>query len=504
VIPFEIFELTLDKAKTIIAPPGYVIMLGWWSEGGYHQYMEWRGAGGYGGTITGDAIPAYCIVPENLVVNPREYITKYDNEVGVDHRLDIGAFGKNIIGVLDARQGNSTQNYLSPLKPYGAWVDQFAAVSETEFDKYARGVVAIHTYGFWFRADSIPNHVGDVRFGCRWWQAGFPQLKQAGIDAAITFNRAANKADNAQMISNIVSFLTFNPYGIAANIASQTNNEELQNIGQIYKYANIADNLTSGALSTSLTDNLTQSLELGVTMDELDFSAATTDYASAFPDFGENPGMDVFFNDGLQGSIINNGDTFTGPDITAPPDVQIVQSDFAPVSDTPFSPNEMDATATNVFNDGGSNVYSTPDSPASISGISPSALINGGRQIYTMSQSGNTPTRSPVGGNNQSAQIQTNAGSTAPNQTLSQTINEWMRNAGTVARTVSAAAGGVAKLQNTVKQTQSNIKAVNAPSPYQMGQLRQINGIQKPMQIPVGLMVLGGLGVAYALAKSKG
>jgi hypothetical protein len=248
---FEIFELTPEKAKTIVAPPGYVIMLGWWSEGGYRQRLDYRSGSVFGGVIAGDAIPAYCIAPESIVVNTREYIPKYEGAVGVDHRLDIGDFGKNMIGVLDTRQGNYTQNYVSPIRPSGEWMGQFFAVSNTEYDAGMRGSKNAWTYGTWFRADSIPNHVGDARYGCRWWQAGFEQIKQTGIDAAIAYNRVDNVAVNRQTISNIVSFLTFNPYGIAATIATQSDNGAAQEVAKVYSYVNAANNISNLATSAS-------------------------------------------------------------------------------------------------------------------------------------------------------------------------------------------------------------------------------------------------------------
>jgi hypothetical protein len=301
----EIFELTPDKAKTIVAPSGYVIMLGWWSDGGYRQEMSWRSGSVYGSVITGDSIPAYCIVPEPIVVNPREYIPKYDGAVGVDHRLDIGSFGKNMIGMLDVRQGNYTQNYVSQFKPVGEWFPQFSAVSNTEYDAAMRSRRDPWTYGTWFRADSLPGHVGDFRYGCRWWQAGFEQIKQTGIDAAIAYNRADNKATNAQAVSNIVSFLTLNPYGIAANIASQSDNGALQDVAKVYSYVNAANNISNLAANAS---GVLNSFDASTISNNL--PATVYDSASeAIVD--ENFFDDSFFTAG--GTIGDNSDLFTPP-----------------------------------------------------------------------------------------------------------------------------------------------------------------------------------------------
>jgi hypothetical protein len=299
----EIFPLTLESSKTLVAPSGHVIMLGWWSEYGYNLPGSSRTEITTGKIITTDAIAAYCIVPEILLI-------------GDAHRLDRGSFGKSIMAMLDLRQSNLIQSMPTPRGIFGTGIHSFYELDGAAFTRsrimWGQGELGLFTnQGMWFRADTIPGHLGDSRYGCRWWQAGFEQIKQTGIDAIIEYNRADNRAANIQAASNIVSFLTLNPYGVAANIASQSDNGAAQEIAKVYSYVNLASNIENAA--SNALDKLSNAFDassLSINIPEVVYDIPAP-LPSEIPIMDENFFDDSFFTAG--GTIGDNSELFTPP-----------------------------------------------------------------------------------------------------------------------------------------------------------------------------------------------
>jgi hypothetical protein len=503
---YEFFELTFDAIKSFKSTDK--ILLGWYSPQYGYAYANYSSDEG---TVPGldcpaDGLPVYIKVAD------------YNG-----HVIDTATFQKQILGVFLGRDfylfnPESVKKFSAIYAQYQDAFrgnDNYAMTPSAEILAYVKPPLAFwhddgSYYGSWFSATSIPDAKGDVRLGAYWYLKAFETLKIAAINVGIEHRRNMRRATNAGYVGMITTFISGGAAvfsSVSSQIAADQGWTWLAPLKQAYSIYNLSDTGIdfSDASDTVPTDFDTTILE-SVNMDDIDISAATTDYAGAFPGFGESPPMDIYFDDSLQGSIVNNGDTFTGSEATMEDGAVTFTVDRDPTIDVPESP--MDSTVDGAFNDGGSDsLYSTPDSPDSISGIDPSKLINGGKSIYTMSQSNGQPTRAPVGNNPSPLQIGTNRGTDAGAQTdrtLTQTLNSWMRNAGTVADVASTALRGVSRIQNTVAATRSNINAVNAPSKNQLAALRSNRGATGgTSKLPVAVWLIGGLGVAYLALKGK-
>jgi hypothetical protein len=373
-------------------------------------------------------------------------------------------------------------------------------------------------YGNWWLASTLPVAQGDTRSAAYFWLSKFDQLRDAAIALGVQIRRNTHSASNAEDFSIVMSAVG-GGVGVFMKVFSELAKDQdwewFQTVRQVWSVYNLASGGFSASSaaesSNSAADTASSTSELsaastyneGLHMDELDFSAASTDYALAFPDFGENPALNVGFNDSLQGSIVNNGDTFSGSTVDAPSDPWTATTSMDAVQDTPFIPFTDDATgnAGAYFNDGGSSSYmSTPTSPEYINGISPNLLLNAGKQILTMNQSGGNPSNSPIGNNQSSNQIPSNQGKPAQlDRSLTQTLNAWLRGAGTAATVTGQIARGAAKVSQTYSKTNANIAAVNQPSSQQLGLLQTMRNTP-PMQMGV----LAALGVVGYLVFSRG
>lgn len=326
----SIHKLTPAKAYSIVAPDGFVIMLGWFSPQypNYESEIFSRNTWAKGKTITGDAIPAYFFAPEYAVVNPREYVPKPDYIESNDHRLDVGPVGEQIIGILDARQGKNGQNADWSADASGSatgWVDSHV-IYQRITNAERKGGIDLKRLGCWFRADSVPEYTGNSRAGCLFWSTSFETLKAKGIEAAISFNQNDNRAANIQAASYLVTFFTAGigsaftaALSVSTTVASQSSNEDIRNAAQYVKYANAANNLSSAAVSFVDTASTAFSgvAEIGSTVDY----SALTGVSTALPDtiptsisILETTMDGEFFDDSFftaGGTIGDNSDLFT-------------------------------------------------------------------------------------------------------------------------------------------------------------------------------------------------
>ena len=448
--PNNIYVLTPDIIAQL--KPTDRVAFGWWSPADGYTYQDdgFFNQSGVGDNVRDDAVPAILIrdlpfehdLPNDKNDWAQVIVKGFLPSIMEDTTINTQFFQTNnprrlnkyLLFSYDDVNGPKYVETFAVVAALGSKFNGNAAIAARNFSVQSG---LLQQYGAWFSSYSIsPN----AKNAAQWYLNKFIIFRDIALDLKHKAYQAKRKTVRANIIQAVSAFVSGDVSRVLSVVASNSGIESLQIAAQVYNVGNSFINITNfasaqlnsipvditpdvvpiappvsfndvrfdaGATSFNAIPDITPistiitdiTPEVSPMFDDfIDVSAATQDYAMAFPDFGNDFPIDNFFDDSNFVGLADAGETIGGSEVfdqfsAVDPKLSTDYVDMPEYDTNAGEFTDTELVSGNDMNDGfsdqgsGSFSDSAPDAPMD-SGVTTRDFVQVGGAVRSMTQRG--------------------------------------------------------------------------------------------------------------------